>query len=288
MVKQGVNMREISTKVITQAVRDLFIKANFDIGNSVLKTIEDSIHQEKSQLGKSILEKIYENNKLAKLEGIAICQDTGMSVVFIDIGQDVHFTDGFINDAIHEGVKQAYQEGYLRKSVVKDPLFERVNTKDNTPAVIHTRLIPGDKVHIEVMPKGFGSENMSTLKMFAPSVGVEGVKQFILDAIEKAGPNACPPMIVGVGIGGTFEYASLLAKRAVLRGTDHPHPDQRYRELEEELLTKINKLGIGPAGLGGLTTAFAINIEVYPTHIASIPVAINISCHASRHASIEL
>jgi len=281
-------MRELSTKVITQAVKDLFIQANFNIGNSVFKTIEDSINQEKSQLGKSILEKIYENNKLAKEEGIAICQDTGMSVVFIDIGQEVHFIDGYINDAIHEGVRLAYQEGYLRKSVVKDPLFERVNTKDNTPAVIHSRIIPGDRVHIEVMPKGFGSENMSTLKMFAPSVGIEGVKQFILESIEKAGPNACPPMIVGVGIGGTFEYASLLAKRAVLRGTNHPHSDQRYKELEDELLLKTNKLGIGPAGLGGLTTAFAINIEVYPTHIASIPVAINISCHASRHASIEL
>jgi len=281
-------MRTIQSTEITQAVKDLFIQANFDIGDSVFKTIEDSMNKEKSQLGKSILEKIYENNTLAKKEGIAICQDTGMSVVFIDIGQDVHFEGTYINDAIHEGVRQAYHEGYLRKSVVKDPLFERVNTKDNTPAVIHTTIIPGDKVHIEVMPKGFGSENMSTLKMFAPSVGIEGVKQFILEAVEKAGPNACPPMIVGVGIGGTFEYASLIAKKAVLRGTDHPHPDPRYRELEEELLTKINKTGIGPAGLGGLTTAFAINIEVYPTHIASIPVAINISCHASRHASIEL
>lgn len=281
-------MRTIQSTEITQAVKDLFIQANFDIGDSVFKTLEDSMNKERSQLGKSILEKIYENNTLAKKEGIAICQDTGMSVVFIDIGQDVHIEGTYINDAIHEGVRQAYQEGYLRKSVVKDPLFERVNTKDNTPAVIHTTIIPGDKVHIEVMPKGFGSENMSTLKMFAPSVGIEGVKQFILDAVEKAGPNACPPMIVGVGIGGTFEYASLIAKKAVLRGTDHPHPDPRYRELEEELLTKINKTGIGPAGLGGLTTAFAINIEVYPTHIASIPVAINISCHASRHASIEL
>lgn len=281
-------MRTIQSTEITQAVKDLFIQANFDIGDSVFKTLEDSMINEKSQLGKSILEKIYENNTLAKKEGIAICQDTGMSVVFIDIGQDVHIEGTYLNDAIHEGVRQAYQEGYLRKSVVKDPLFERVNTKDNTPAVIHTSIIPGDKIHIEVMPKGFGSENMSTLKMFAPSVGIEGVKQFILDAVEKAGPNACPPMIVGVGIGGTFEYASLIAKKAVLRGTDHPHPDPRYRALEEELLTKINKTGIGPAGLGGLTTAFAINIEVYPTHIASIPVAINISCHASRHASIEL
>lgn len=281
-------MRTIQSTEITQAVKDLFIQANFDIGDSVFKTLEDAMNKEKSQLGKSVLEKIYENNTLAKKEGIAICQDTGMSVVFIDIGQEVHIEGTYINDAIHEGVRQAYQEGYLRKSVVKDPLFERVNTKDNTPAVIHTTIIPGDKVHIEVMPKGFGSENMSTLKMFAPSIGIEGVKQFILDAVEKAGPNACPPMIVGVGIGGTFEYASLIAKKAVLRGTDHPHPDPRYRELEEELLTKINKTGIGPAGLGGLTTAFAINIEVYPTHIASIPVAINISCHASRHASIEL
>ncbi len=281
-------MRTIQSTEITQAVKDLFIQANFDIGDSVFKTIEDAMNKEKSQLGKSILEKIYENNTLAKKEGIAICQDTGMSVVFIDIGQDVHIEGTYLNDAIHEGVRQAYQEGYLRKSVVRDPLFDRVNTKDNTPAVIHTMIVPGDKIHIEVMPKGFGSENMSTLKMFAPSVGIEGVKQFIVEAVEKAGPNACPPMIVGVGIGGTFEYASLIAKKAVLRGTDHPHPDPRYRALEEELLTKINKTGIGPAGLGGLTTAFAINIEVYPTHIASIPVAINISCHASRHASIEL
>lgn len=281
-------MRTILSTEITQAIKDLFIQANFDIGNSIFKTLENSIDTEKSPLGKSILEKIYANNTLAKTEGIAICQDTGMSVVFIDIGQDVHIEGGYINDAIHEGVRQAYQEGYLRKSVVKDPLFERVNTNDNTPAVIHSTIIPGDRIHIEVMPKGFGSENMSALKMFAPSVGIEGVKQFILDTIEKAGPNACPPMIVGVGIGGTFEYASLIAKKAVLRGTDHPHPDQRYRALEEELLTKSNKTGIGPAGLGGLTTAFAINIEVYPTHIASIPVAINISCHASRHASIEL
>lgn len=281
-------MRTIQSTEITQAVKDLFIQANFDIGDSVFKTLEDAMNKEKSQLGKSILEKIYENNTLAKKEGIAICQDTGMSVVFIDIGQDVHIEGTYLNDAIHEGVRQAYQEGYLRKSVVRDPLFDRVNTKDNTPAVIHTMIVPGDKVHIEVMPKGFGSENMSTLKMFAPSVGIEGVKQFIVEAVEKAGPNACPPMIVGVGIGGTFEYASLIAKKAVLRGTDHPHPDPRYRALEEELLTKINKTGIGPAGLGGLTTAFAINIEVYPTHIASIPVAINISCHASRHASIEL
>jgi fumarate hydratase subunit alpha len=281
-------MRTIDSTKITQAVKDLFIQANFDIGDSIFKTIEDSMDREKSQLGKSILEKIYENNSLAKRENIAICQDTGMSVVFIDIGQDVHITGMYLNDAINEGVRQAYQEGYLRKSVVKDPLFERVNTKDNTPAVIHTSIIPGDKIHIEVMPKGFGSENMSTLKMFAPSVGIEGVKQFIIESVEKAGPNACPPMIVGVGIGGTFEYASLMAKKAVLRGPDHPHHNLRYRELEEELLMKINKTGIGPAGLGGLTTAFAINIETYPTHIASIPVAINISCHASRHASIEL
>lgn len=281
-------MRTILSTEITQAIKDLFIQANFDIGNSIFKTLENSIDTEKSPLGKSILEKIYANNTLAKTEGIAICQDTGMSVVFIDIGQDVHIEGSYINDAIHEGVRQAYQEGYLRKSVVKDPLFERVNTNDNTPAVIHSTIIPGDRIHIEVMPKGFGSENMSALKMLAPSVGIEGVKQFILDTIEKAGPNACPPMIVGVGIGGTFEYASLIAKKAVLRGTDHPHPDPRYRALEEELLTKSNKTGIGPAGLGGLTTAFAINIEVYPTHIASIPVAINISCHASRHASIEL
>ena len=207
-----------------------------------------------------------------------------MSVVFVKLGQDVHLVDGDLNDAIHEGVRQAYRDGYLRKSVISDPLYARLNTKDNTPAVIHLELVSGDRVELEVMPKGFGSENMSALKLFAPSVGVDGVKRFILDTIQKAGPNACPPMIVGVGIGGTFEMAALLAKKAVLRSTDHPTSDPKYTELEKELLVEANALGLGPAGLGGTTTALAINIETYPTHIASIPVAVNISCHASRHA----
>ena len=277
-------MRILQTSLLTQKVKELFIEANVDIGLSIVDRLRSAMEAEASPIGKNVLAKIIANDEYAKREKIAICQDTGVSVVFIDIGQDVHFDGGDFNEAIHEGVRQAYKEGYLRKSVVSDPLFDRKNTQDNTPAIIHVRIIPGDEVLIKVMPKGFGSENMSTLKLFAPSVGIEGVKRFIIETIEKAGPNACPPMIVGVGIGGTFEQAALIAKRAVLRGPDHPNLDTRYFELEKELLDQANRLGIGPAGMGGSTTVLAINIEYHPTHIASIPVAINISCHASRHA----
>jgi len=277
-------MRILQTSLLTQKVKALFIEANVDIGPSLVDRLRSAMEAEASPIGKNVLAKIIANDEYAKREKIAICQDTGVSVVFIDIGQDVHFEGGDFNEAIHEGVRQAYKEGYLRKSVVSDPLFDRKNTQDNTPAIIHVRIIPGDEVSIKVMPKGFGSENMSTLKLFAPSVGIEGVKRFIIETIEKAGPNACPPMIVGVGIGGTFEQAALIAKRAVLRGPDHPNLDTRYFELEKELLNQANRLGIGPAGMGGSTTVLAINIEQHPTHIASIPVAINISCHASRHA----
>ena len=277
-------MRILQTSLLTQKVKELFIEANVDIGPSLVDRLRSAMEAEASPIGKNVLAKIIANDEYAKREKIAICQDTGVSVVFIDIGQDVHFDGGDFNEAIHEGVRQAYKEGYLRKSVVSDPLFDRKNTQDNTPAIIHVRIVPGDEVLIKVMPKGFGSENMSTLKLFAPSVGIEGVKRFIIETIEKAGPNACPPMIVGVGIGGTFEQAALIAKRAVLRGPDHPNLDSRYFELEKELLDQANRLGIGPAGMGGSTTVLAINIEYHPTHIASIPVAINISCHASRHA----
>lgn len=277
-------MRILQTSLLTQKVKELFIEANVDIGPSLVDRLRSAMEAEASPIGKNVLAKIIANDEYARREKIAICQDTGVSVVFIDIGQDVHFDGGDFNEAIHEGVRQAYKEGYLRKSVVSDPLFDRKNTQDNTPAIIHVRIIPGDEVLIKVMPKGFGSENMSTLKLFAPSVGIEGVKRFIIETIEKAGPNACPPMIVGVGIGGTFEQAALIAKRAVLRGPDHPNLDSRYFELEKELLDQANRLGIGPAGMGGNTTVLAINIEHQPTHIASIPVAINISCHASRHA----
>ena len=277
-------MRILQTSLLTQKVKELFIEANVDIGPSLVDRLRSAMEAEASPIGKNVLAKIIANDEYAKREKIAICQDTGVSVVFIDIGQDVHFVGGDFNEAIHEGVRQAYKEGYLRKSVVSDPLFDRKNTQDNTPAIIHVRIVPGDEVLIKVMPKGFGSENMSTLKLFAPSVGIEGVKRFIIETIEKAGPNACPPMIVGVGIGGTFEQAALIAKRAVLRGPDHPNLDSRYFELEKELLDQANRLGIGPAGMGGSTTVLTINIEHHPTHIASIPVAINISCHASRHA----
>lgn len=277
-------MRILQTSLLTQKVKELFIEANVDIGPSLVDRLRSAMEAEASPIGKNVLAKIIANDEYAKREKIAICQDTGVSVVFIDIGQDVHFDGGDFNEAIHEGVRQAYKEGYLRKSVVSDPMFDRKNTQDNTPAIIHLRIIPGNEVLIKVMPKGFGSENMSTLKLFAPSVGIEGVKRFIIETIEKAGPNACPPMIVGVGIGGTFEQAALIAKRAVLRGPDHPNLDPRYYELEKELLDLANRLGIGPAGMGGSTTVLAVNIEYHPTHIASIPVAINISCHASRHA----
>lgn len=278
-------MRTIVAAEITKTIKELCLKANFDIGSSMIKALEGSIQLEASPLGRTVLIQIIENDKLAKFEKIAICQDTGMAVVFVQLGQAVSIIEGDFNEAINEGVRQAYQEGYLRKSVVKDPLFDRSNTQDNTPAIIHISIIPGDKIKIDFMPKGFGSENMSTLKMFAPSAGIEGVKAYILETIVKAGPNACPPMIVGVGIGGTFEMAALMAKHAVLRGVNEPNPHPKYAQLESELLMKINALGIGPAGLGGSTTALSINIDYYPTHIASIPVAINISCHASRHAS---
>lgn len=278
-------MRSIQVKQITQTVKELCLQANFDLGDGIIKALQDHLSDEKSPLGKTILHQMIENDQLARFEKIAICQDTGMTVVFIEVGQEIALQGGDFETAIHEGVRQAYREGYLRKSVVDDPLFDRLNTQDNTPAIIHTSIISGDRINIAVMPKGFGSENMSTLKMFPPSAGISGVKKYILDVVEKAGPNACPPMIVGVGIGGTFEQAALIAKKALLRNIGEPHPNPKYAQLESELLSDINRLGIGPSGLGGSTTALAVNIEYYPTHIASIPVAINISCHVARHAS---
>jgi fumarate hydratase subunit alpha len=278
-------MRTIHVDLITESVKNLCLSANFDIGDSMLKVLEERLGDEDSPLGKTVLKQMIDNDKLAKLEGIAICQDTGMTVVFIEVGQEITLIGGDVNEAIHRGVRLAYKDGFLRKSVVDDPLFDRINTKDNTPAVIHTTIVKGEHIKIEVMPKGFGSENMSTLKMFPPSAGLSGVKKFILDTVEKAGPNACPPIIVGVGIGGTFEQAALISKRALLRGVDQKNPHPKYAQLEAELLHDINRLGIGPAGLGGSTTAIAVHIEHYPTHIASIPVAINICCHVSRHAS---
>lgn len=251
------------------------------------KALECAVTDEKSSIGQKVLGQLQDNLQIAQEDTIPICQDTGMAVVFLEIGQDVHFEGGSLTDAINEGVRQGYVDGYLRKSVVKDPLI-RENTKDNTPAVIHYDLVPGDKVKITVAPKGFGSENMSRIFMLKPADGIEGVKNAILTAVKDAGPNACPPMVVGVGIGGTFEKCALLAKKALTRPVDERSSIPYVKELEEEMLTTINRLGIGPGGLGGSTTALAVNIDTYPTHIAGLPVAVNICCHVNRHCVREL
>ncbi|MTV48666.1 fumarate hydratase [Heliobacillus mobilis] len=279
-------MRTITFEQVASAVEELCIKANTNIGADVTAALEKAKATEESPLGKSILGHIMDNNEIARNELVPICQDTGMAVVFVTIGQDVH-VDGGLTDAINEGVRRGYEKGYLRKSVVKDPL-ERVNTGDNTPAVIHYDIVPGDKLHIMVAPKGFGSENMSQLKMFKPADGVEAVKKFVIEAVEKAGPNPCPPIVVGVGIGGTMEKCAFLAKKALLRHIGHRNEKAHLASLEEELLEKINNLGIGPQGLGGRTTALTVNIESYPTHIAGLPCAVNINCHVARHTEIEL
>ncbi len=280
-------MREIDVKTIVEAVSNMCINANYYLNADIKQAIEDGLKIEESPIGAEILEKLIRNAELAADKKMAICQDTGMTVVFVTIGQDVHIIGGGLNDAINEGVRKGYNEGYLRKSVVRDPI-ERVNTGDNTPAVIHYDIVPGDSLKIEVAPKGFGSENMSALKMLKPSDGIEGVKSFILDTVDKAGPNPCPPIVVGVGIGGTMEKASLLAKRALFRTINTRSNVEYVKNLEIEMLQKINKLGIGPSGLGGTTTALAVNIETYPTHIAGLPVAVNISCHVTRHAEVTL
>ncbi|AEV69797.1 fumarate hydratase [Acetivibrio clariflavus] len=280
-------MRTIHTDKITEAVEELCKSANYYLNDDIMDSIKNSIQTEQSETGKDILGKLIENANIAKEKGVAICQDTGMAVVFVDIGQDVHVIGGSITDSINEGVRRGYEKGYLRKSVVKDPI-ERINTKDNTPAVIHYNIVEGDKLKITVAPKGFGSENMSALRMLKPADGIEGVKKFVIDTVDNAGPNPCPPIVVGVGIGGTMEKAALLAKKALLRPINQRSEIEYVRELENQLLTEINKLGIGPSGLGGRTTALAVNVEVYPTHIAGLPVAVNINCHATRHAEIEL
>lgn len=263
------------------------IEANYELSADVKDKLYDQAQKEESTLGKQILEQLKENLDIAHKDRIPICQDTGMAVVFVDIGQEIHFTGGQLEEAIHEGVRQGYTEGYLRKSVVKDP-FERENTKDNTPAIIHYNIVPGDKVKITVAPKGFGSENMSRIFMLKPADGIEGVKNAILTAVKDAGPNACPPMVVGVGIGGTFEKCAILAKKALTRNLEEPSEIPYVRELEKEMLEKINSLGIGPGGLGGTTTALAVNINTYPTHIAGLPVAVNICCHVNRHVVREI
>ena len=276
-------MREIQASTITDVVEKLCIEANYHLPEDVKCAITGCRACEDGEIAKGVLDKIVENYEIADAQNVPICQDTGMAVVFINVGQDVHLTGGDITDAINEGVRRGYVDGYLRKSVVKDPIY-RENTKDNTPAVIHFNIVPGDRVDITVAPKGFGSENMSRVFMLKPADGIEGVKEAILTAVKDAGPNACPPMVVGVGIGGTFEKCAYLAKKALTRDLNEESPVEYVRDLEKEMLEKINKLGIGPGGLGGTQTALAINIETYPTHIAGLPVAVNICCHVNRHS----
>lgn len=276
-------MREINATQITEAVKEMCMEANYRLSDDMKKQFDICEEKEESPLGKMVFRQLQENLTIAEEEEIPICQDTGMAVVFLSVGQDVHIT-GNLTDAVNEGVRQGYEQGYLRKSVVKDPL-ERENTKDNTPAVIYYDLVPGDRIEVVVAPKGFGSENMSRIFMLKPADGIEGVKKAILTAVADAGPNACPPMVIGVGIGGTFEKCAWLAKKALTRNLSVRSSIPHIRDLEEELLVKINDLGIGPGGLGGRITAMAVNIETYPTHIAGLPVAVNICCHVNRHSS---
>lgn len=280
--------RQIDAVEITAAVKKLFMDCNYFIGKDIMSSLENALGIEDSPVAKSVLSQIIENDKIAAAEEIPLCQDTGMAVLFVEYGDKVTVSNGSFEDAVQQGVREAYDEGYLRKSVVSDPVFDRVNTRDNTPAIIHTKIVSGDKIRITAGGKGFGSENMSAIKMLTPAYGVEGVKQFVLDTVRAAGPNPCPPIVVGVGIGGTFERAAQLAKKATFRAIDTRNSDPRYAEMEEELLAKINEMGFGPAGLGGKTTALGVNIETSPTHIAGMPVAVNICCHAARHASTEI
>lgn len=280
-------MRIIEACSIIEAVEKLCIDSNYYLNDDILNSLNGGLSREESEIGKAIMAQLIENADVARKNKMAICQDTGMAVVFVDIGQDVHVTGGSLSEAINEGVRRGYKEGYLRNSVVRDPI-DRVNTGDNTPAVIHYNIVDGDSIKITVAPKGFGSENMSALKMLKPSDGLDGVKKFIIDTVDNAGPNPCPPIIVGAGIGGTMEKAAFLAKKALLRPVNIRSGTDYVRKLEEELLCRINELGIGPSGLGGRITALGVNIEVFPTHIAGLPVAVNISCHATRHAEAVL
>lgn len=275
-------MREIQASQITETVQRLCIEANTLLPEDMKQAIQNLRACEDGEIARGVLDNIIENYQIAEKEGVPICQDTGMACVFLEIGQDVHISGGDLTEAVDEGVRRGYEKGYLRKSVVKDPI-RRGNTGDNTPAMLYTEIVPGDKIKITVGPKGFGSENMSAIRMFKPSAGLQGIKNFILETVEKAGPNPCPPMVVGVGIGGTFDKAALLAKKALMRPVDSENPDPYYGDLEKEMLQKINELGIGPQGFGGRTTAVGLNIETMPTHIAGMPCAINISCHVTRH-----
>lgn len=275
-------MREIDVSRVTDVIEKLCIEANTRLPEDVKQAIETCCNREDGEIARGILADIMKNYSIAEQEQVPICQDTGMACVFLEIGQDVHLTGGDLRMAVDEGVRRGYEKGYLRKSVVKDPV-RRGNTGDNTPAVLYTEIVPGEQVKITVAPKGFGSENMSAVRMFKPSAGIEGIKDFILETVENAGPNPCPPIVIGVGIGGTFDKAALLAKKALMRPLDAGNPDPYYRSLEEEMLEKVNSLGIGPQGFGGRTTAIGLNIETMPTHIAGMPCAININCHVTRH-----
>lgn len=275
-------MREISIKVISEVVKKMCISANFDLCEDVMKSLKEGCKNEVSPIGKSILNDLVKNAELASSARVPMCQDTGMAVVFVEIGQEVYITDGLLTDGINEGIRQGYTEGFLRKSVVKDPLI-RENTKDNTPGIIHYDIVKGDKIKITLAPKGFGSENMSRMKMLKPSDGIKGVFDFVVETVLVAGPNPCPPIVVGVGIGGTIEKAAYLAKKSLTRDLNSKNDLEHISKLEVDLLEKINQLGIGPQGLGGITTALGVNIEVFPTHIAGLPVVVNINCHAARH-----
>ena len=276
-------MREVKFDTLVSTVRDLCMDANYYIPDDVRQKIIEFRDKEESEVARNILNIILKNHEVSANEKMPICQDTGFAVFFIEMGEDVRITGGGFEEAIYEGVRQGYREGYLRKSIVDDPLFERKNTKDNTPPIIHLRLVPGDRIKIVFAPKGGGSENMSEVKMMVPADGEEGVKRFVVDRVRRSGGNPCPPVIVGVGIGGTFEHVAYLAKKALLRPVGSHHPDPRFAKLEEEILEEVNKLGIGPMGLGGRTTALAVHIETHPCHIASMPVAVNMQCHAARH-----
>jgi len=281
-------MRTIKYNDIKDSVKEIFLDANYNIDEEVFQELKKAYQREKNDTAKFVLDTIIKNDEIAKKEKMPICQDTGMAIVFIEIGKDVNIDNGLLSDAINEGVRNAYKEGFLRKSVVNDPLFERKNTKDNTPAIIHTEIVSGDNLKITAVPKGFGSENMSRIKMLKPADGIEGVKKVILETVKEAGPNPCPPIIIGVGIGGSFEKAALISKKALTRSIKINNENQKYAELENELVEEINGLDIGPGGFGGETTCLGVNIEYFPTHIASLPVALNICCHAYRHKTIKL
>ena len=280
-------MREVNVTSITEAVKKLCIDVNYYLGEDVIKRLQAFMEKEESSTGKEVLQKILENAEIARTEQVPLCQDTGFAVFFVKLGQDVRLVGGDFVDAVNEGVRQGYQEGYLRKSIVSDPI-ERKNTGDNTPAIIYTDIVPGDQIKIVIAPKGGGSENMSEVKMMAPAAGVDGVREFVIDRVRRSGANPCPPVIVGVGIGGTFDKCAQIAKKALLRPIGSKHPNPFYADLEDELLQKINKLGIGPQGFGGRITALAVHIEVHPCHIASFPVAVNMQCHVARHKEVTL